>query len=238
MSNNGVIKQGIRQVQKGLSERVAGLEQGLGQILFGVNDRFQKQDARLAGLEEKVEALIELNGTEEVGKIIAEKRAERAAAQAEQEKATLDQGVADGYVLKADTVAEKSVIVVQYRDPKGEIIPPGRAQLVMPGVDTKYRDKLLNQAVGFKMDLDGGATCELLEVYSVDEEKAKAVMAAKQKEAQEQAAAATAAATAAAGETAKADEAQAAPEAPAPEAPPAEAAVPAEAAPAPSADNQ
>jgi hypothetical protein len=57
------------------------------------------------------------------------------------------------------------------------------------------------------MTLDDGGTCELLEIYNVDEAKGKEVMAAKQVAAQAQQAAATAASVEAAAEAASADEA-------------------------------
>jgi hypothetical protein len=204
-----VVKQGLRQVQKGLSERVSNLEQSLAQILFGVNQRFQSGDSKTAALEEQVAALIELNGAEDVARIVMEKRTERAKAQSEQEKATLQEGIDAGYVIPADTVAEKSVVVVRYFDKDGGVVEPGRAQLVMPGVIQKYRELLLGKGVGLKMDLDEGGSCELLEIYNVDEDKAKAVMAERAQAAQAKAAADASTATEAAGETAAADEAQA-----------------------------
>jgi hypothetical protein len=197
--SNGVVKQGLRQQQKGLSERVSGLEQSVARMLFGINQRFQGTDQRLSALEENSEALIELNGAEDISRIVQEKRVERARAQAEQEKASLDEGVKDGYVNATQAVGEKSIIVVRYTDKDGKVIEPGRAQLVIPGVQPKFKDQLLGKAVGLKMKLDDGGECELLEIYDVDEDKAREVMEAKQK-------AATEAAMAAAAEAAKADE--------------------------------
>lgn len=209
MSN--IVKQGLRQQQKGLSERVSGLEQQLAQILFAVNQRLQQGDQRVMMLEEQVEALKELNGTEDVERIVAEHRLMKARAAAEKEKASLDEAIADGYVFAVDTVGDKSVIVVRYTDKDGNVVEPGRQQLVIPGVQPKFRDQLIGKSAGLKMDMEDGGSCELLEIYNVDEAKAKEVMAAKQKAAAEAAQAAqaekTQAAVAAAAQTSTTDEA-------------------------------
>jgi flagellar hook-associated protein FlgK len=150
-------------------------------------------------LNETVSALVYLQGEEEVRSYIEEKRLSQLRQIAEQEKASLDQAISDGYVTKVDVIAEKSLIVGRYINKDGSIQEPGRTQLVVPGIHQKYHSQLLGKGVGTVLSIDDGAKFEVLEVYHVDEEKAKTSMAEKQ-------AAAAAAATNAASAVAAADE--------------------------------
>lgn len=217
--SNGINKPSQRQQVRSISQRVESLEQNMARFLFAVNQQNQQIATDMNNAKEQLEALIELNGVEEVQRIINEKRVEKARVQAAQEKASLDEGIADGYVLTSEKIEEKSLIVGRYVGKDGTVVEPGRAQLVMPGIAPQYREKLLGQTVGFKLtDLPDGGSFEVLEIYNVDEAKANEVIQAKQKAQAE-------AAAKAAEEVAKADEAtdtaEAAPavETPAPEAP-------------------
>ncbi len=202
---SGVVKQGIRQQQRSLSERLTSMEQGVMRLTIGVHQWFQENGPKISSLEEQVSALVELSGPDEVTRVINERRIERARAQAEVEKKSLEEGVADGYVLPAEKVEEKSLIVGRYFDKEGQVTEPGRAQLVIPGVQPQFKEKLLGASPGIMLDLPDGGKFELLEIYTIDEAKAAEVMAAKQAAAQ--------AAAQAAGEVAKVDEvAEAAPE--------------------------
>jgi hypothetical protein len=186
--SNDLNKPSQRTQVRGLTERVTSLEQNVARVLFGVNQRFQGFDQRMSSQEEIVAALVELNGVEEIERIINEKRIERARQQAKSEQDSLNEGIADGYIIPVEKVGKKSIIVVRYFDKDGKIIEPGRAQLVMPGVKPDFQEKLLGQSVGLKLDLDGGGWVELMEIYDVDEVKAAEVDAAKQKAAAEKAA--------------------------------------------------
>lgn len=200
MSGN-VVKQGLRQQQRTLSERITNLEQGLAQVLFKINQRFGGVDQRLATLEEQVEALIELGNREDVQQVINDKRIERARAQSAQEKASLEEGVKDGYIVPAEAIGERTILVGRYVDKDGTVEEPGRAQLVMPGIAPQFREKLLTQAAGFKLETPNGGHFEVQEIYEVDEQAHRAFQEAKAKEAAE-------AATKAAQEQGAADEEQ------------------------------
>jgi hypothetical protein len=199
--SNGLNKPGTRAQVRSISQRVETLEQNMARFLFAVNQQGQQQGQEIANLKEMVEGLVELNGAEEVQRIVNEKRVERARAQSAQEKASLDEGITDGYVIAAEKIEEKSLIVGRYVGKDGTVTEPGRAQLVVPGIAPQYREKLIGQSAGFKLtDLPDGGHFEVLEVYSVDEAKANEVIQAKQKAQAE-------AAAKAAEEAAKADEA-------------------------------
>jgi hypothetical protein len=209
MSN--ALKPGLRQQQRSLSDRVGALEQNLARALMGVQQRFQALDQRTTSLEELVEALVNIQGSEDVQSFVDGRRLERAERLAAQEKASLEEAVKDGYVLPVEKVGEKSILVGKYIGADGGVIPPGRVQLVMAGgVAPEFRDKLLGQTVGKTLDLANGEKYELSEIYEVDEAKAKAVISAKAAAAVQDAAKAAAAAA----EEAKAAEGEEAPAAP------------------------
>jgi hypothetical protein len=181
---------------KSLSERVTNLEEHLAKLLFGLNQRFQGVDQRLATVEEIADAVMDLQGRNEVERQMDESRVVRARELAAFEKAKLEQGIADGYVVQAEKVGEKSIVIGKYVDTAGNVIEPGRAQLVMPGIAPQFREKLLGQTAGVVLDLPDGGKFVLDAAYDVDEKKALEVQAAK-----------AAAATEQAGETAASDEA-------------------------------
>src|SRR5688572_16819656 len=160
------MKPSVRQEQKSLSQRVGGLEQNFTRFLVGVQQRLSGGDQRLAQLEEQIAALIELNGKDEVVRIIDEGRIARARAEAEVEKGKLDEGIADGYISAAEQIGERSLVVGRVLGPDGKVQEPGRLQLVMPGVQKPFQEKLLNQPVGTTIDLPGGAKFEVQEIYA------------------------------------------------------------------------
>ena len=203
-----------RNAEPSLNQKIKGLEQNLGRLIVGINQKFSTIEQRLGTTEEAVEALTEIQGKEEVLALIAELRAAKAQQASDQEKTSLETAITDGYVVTAAAVEARSLIVGRYTDPQGNILPPGRAQLVVPNVQPQFASQLLGKPVGTKLTLPDGHTFELQEIYTVDEAKAAEVMAAKQE-------AANAAAVAAAAATAAADEATDTAPAAAPPAPPA-----------------
>ena len=164
---------------KSLSERVTNIEENFARVLFGLNQRFQGVDQRIGVVEEIADAMMDLHGREEVERQMNENRIVRARAQSEREKATLEQGIAEGYVTLAEKVGEKSIVVGKYLDSVGTVIEPGRAQLVMPRIAPEFREKRLGQAAGTTLDLPDGGKFVLDEAYDIDEKKALEVQAAK-----------------------------------------------------------
>lgn len=186
---NSVIKPSMRQQQRSLTERMSTMEEQVARILFGVNQRFSGNDSRLRSVEELVEALIELNGDQDVRRIVREKQIERAQQAADAERKSLEEGVKDGYIIKSDVTSKRSLIVGRYISATGEVEEPGRTQLVMPGVDPKFQELLLGKGVGATLDLPNGSKFELTEIYEVDDAKFKALQKERTKKQAEAAAA-------------------------------------------------
>jgi hypothetical protein len=189
-----VVGQGPRQQVKGLSERVTAQESALARVLMGINQRFQGVDGRLVSLEDKLGALIELLGEgQSVDELLMAKYKAKAEKEAADEKASLEEGVKDGYVLSVPKIEEKSLIVGVFMDKEGTVQHPGRAQLVMPGLSPKFKDQLLGKEAGFVIDLPNGSKFVVNEIYNVDDQKYAALQAEKQKAVMEKARAAAAA---------------------------------------------
>ncbi len=183
MSNGA--KASLRNTQRSFSGRLDGLEQNFTRFLIGVNNRVQNHEQRLSNLEEKVEALIELNGPVEVEAAVNRLRLERSRAEVAIEKAKLDEAIADGYVMAVEKVEERSLVVGRYLDETGTVVEPGRLQIPVPTVKAEFKDQLIGASVGAVIDLQNGTKFELTEIYNVDEAKAQEVAAAKQKTAED-----------------------------------------------------
>ena len=188
--DNGIrTKQSLRNQAKSVSARQDMIEQQMTRFVWAVNQQLQNLSQRLANAEETLVAVVSHIGEEEVQAIVTETRVAKARQGAAEEKATLDEGIRDGYITAAEVIEEKSLIVGVYYDKDGKAIEPGRNQLVMPGIAPNFREKLQGQKVGVKLDLPDGASFEVLEIYSVDEAKAQALLEEKQKAAAAEAAA-------------------------------------------------
>lgn len=212
----------LRSQTRSITERLTSLERNLFQFVPGVEAKIGDSDRRLADLEEKIEALIELAGASDVEQVINRRRVEQARASAAIEKQRLDDGVKEGYILPTEKVGEKSILVGTITK-DGEVVEPGRFQMTMVKVKPQFKEKLLNQAAGVVVDIENGGKFELTEIYEVDTAKALEIFKQKQEEAQKAAAEAAQAETQeeAAAESSSSEQAAApAPEAAAEEAQP------------------
>lgn len=156
---------------RSLSERMDAMEQQIARMLFGVNSRLEQDGSRLSNLEEIAEALTTLNGKQQVAELIQQLRNTRAREKAEAEKKLLEQGVADGYIISAEKVGTNTLLVGRYLDKDGKVVEPGRTQVAYKGVDPRFQQLLLEKTAGEKIDIGEGNSFELLEIYSVDDEK-------------------------------------------------------------------
>lgn len=176
---------GIRAAQRSVSQRVDALEETIARALMGVNQRFQAVERQVGEFREGFAGLIEMEGVSgALDEFINQKRLQAMRNQAAAEKASLDAGIADGYVYAVETVTDKSIIVGRFVDAQGVVQEPGRYQLITPNLGKEYRDLVIGQKVGFVLPMvtDGqpnGTTFNLDEVYEVNEEKYAKVQADK-----------------------------------------------------------
>jgi hypothetical protein len=169
--SNGLNKPTVKQEQKSLSLRVKALEENFARALIGINQRFTGLSDRTMSLEEFVEALMHLQGREDIEAYVDVKRIERARAAAAAEKESLDVGINEGYVVAAETAGDRSIVVGFYTGADGKVIEPGRTQLVMPGIQPQFRELLQGKSIGTKVALPDGGSFEVQAIYNLDEQK-------------------------------------------------------------------
>ncbi len=123
-------------------------------------------------LRETLDAVVGLVGVAAVQQAIADSRLASMKAAAEGTKANIAKAVAEGNLVKAEKLGEKSLVVGRELRADGTEIPPGYAAFSMSTVKKSYREKLLGQAVGFVLETDGGGRFEVQGAYDGVEKKA------------------------------------------------------------------
>lgn len=186
--SNGLNRPGVRAQARALSNSVEELQQLLSRALVGIEQRMTQQANTLNRLSRVTNALVELVGQEAVQNAVDIAARDEAVIRAVQEKAAIDEAIADGYVYAADVVTEESIIVGHETDEKGEPVGTGRQQIAFRNIDPNYKAALLGKAKGDKMKTPGGGEFEVKEIYLVDEEKGREILQAKAAKAAEQAA--------------------------------------------------
>ncbi len=137
--------QGLRAVQRGLTERVEALEQQAA-ITSQV----------LPGLQETMSAVVALLGPEAIQKQIDTTRRERATANAEAAKAELKRALEAGEVVATEKVTGASIVVGRDVDPRGETIHPGYAQLHYRQIAPEFQDLIVGEGIGFEFETRNG----------------------------------------------------------------------------------
>jgi hypothetical protein len=155
-----------KQVKSAL-ERIDQLEQDIPQIVMGVNQAIVSQRTGLGELAAVVEAVTEILGASTVDAKIKEINERKVNAKLDAAKKALEEGLANGEIVKADAVSDKSLIVGKEYDKDGNVLAPGRAQITFDGIMPEFQDKLLGQGAGFQVETKNGGKFEVVEVYDV-----------------------------------------------------------------------
>lgn len=167
--------------QRSINDRLTELENNFVKVVMGLNQRFQTVTQRLDLFEENFTGLLNMEGiSEALTTFVAQARIDTLRNQAKFEKESLDAGIADGFVYKTETIAEKSILVGRFvlNDVVEE---PGRFQAIVPGLGTRFKELLLGKSVGYVMPMDGDRTFVVDEIYEVNEKKYQEVQEAKAK---------------------------------------------------------
>lgn len=178
-SDKNMGQNSLRQKAKDMATRVGDLEVGLAQTLVGVDNKFQNTNNNLNALSEVVNVLCEEFGFERIMGMVEQKRHEREEAQAAVELKSLEEAIADGYVTASEVIEENSIIIGQEVLPDGKLLATGRQQVAFRSLDPKYQEQLLGKGRGEVVKTPLGGTFEVKEVYIVDSEKGRAVLAEK-----------------------------------------------------------
>jgi hypothetical protein len=187
MSNN-LSKPGVRAQARAISSEVKELQQLLSRALVGIESRLSQQSTALNRQSRILNALVELIGADVVQETVTRHAKEEAEQRSAAEKGALDEAIADGYVLEATEVTEQSLLVGNEVDEKGAPVGTGRQQISFRSIDPASQAELLGKKVGDKVKTPVGGEFEIVAIYSVDEEKGRAVLQAKAQKAAEEAA--------------------------------------------------
>lgn len=141
------------------------------QLAMATNQALNQANQLVATLQEQLDAVIGLVGLSEVQRAIQETRLANMKEAAEKTKANIAEAVANGQLVKVDTINEKSLFVGREFNADGTEIPPGYTAVSYNQVKKEYREKLSGQTVGFALSTDSGGKFEVLEIYEAVEPK-------------------------------------------------------------------
>lgn len=155
----------LRQKTRSALDRIDAVESTINELVSSLNGVIQQLNARLGDISEKIQALTDVVGAENVTKALdalAQAKAEKQLASA---KEALADALTKGHLVSADSIGENSLVVGREFDKDGALIPPGRIQLTFSGIKAEFQEKLKGQGFGFTVDTPTGGKFEVLEVY-------------------------------------------------------------------------
>lgn len=174
---SGIVKKTAAQAT-GALERVTNLEDGLENVVKGVNESFTLIESRLQTLEELVTALTVTVGTEQVQDMVLTNRKVQQDARIEAAKASIATAVTEGKLLpatlpslaemEADTdnvLVNKFLVVGREMNAEGEVLPPGRLQLPLGRIMKEVRVLLAGAGPGLTVPTPQNQQFVLDEVY-------------------------------------------------------------------------
>jgi ribosomal protein S18 acetylase RimI-like enzyme len=171
-----------RQQTRNALQRIESLEGDLVQVVGSVQQALAQIEKAHNDSLEIIDALVAELGPEVVANRIKATREEKAQQQADQAKTSLQQAVTDGRAVVAEKVSENSVIVGQefQSAPEGseatdKLLGVGYTQLSFFAVKPEFREKLLGQPVGTKVETGEGSYFLVTEIYDVVPVKAEPV---------------------------------------------------------------
>lgn len=148
---------------KTIVERVTDLEKAFPQLIEAINDSMKR---RIDPLVKPLNALVEMMGRDQVLAKMQELQERQQTEEMEAKKSQLQAAVADGRIVKKDSISEASLIVATETDVNGKTIHPGRFHVNFGDIAPQFQEKLLGKRAGVKVEIPGGAgVFEVQEVY-------------------------------------------------------------------------
>lgn len=162
-----------------LETRCAALEEALARSLVSIERRFAETNRRDGQVARIMEAIVEAVGPEQVQEIVTRRGEETAQKIQENDLAMLKAGLDDGYLSVVSVIGDMSLIVGNEVDGDGKPVGTGRQQVAFRGVDPQFQEQMIGKGVGTKLETPSKGTFEVVEIYDIDEEKARLVFQAK-----------------------------------------------------------
>lgn len=180
--SNALSKMSLRAQARGAIERITSVENDVIQAVKAMDQLAKTIEQRLAATEEVLSAVVQHMGADAVQEAVVAERMRKAQETSDREKAALEQAVVDGYCLPADFITEKSIIVGCETDKDGKVMGVGRHQLAFSTVAPQFQEQLLGKGAGTKIKTPIEGEFEVLSVFAVDEDKARAFFEARAKQ--------------------------------------------------------
>ena len=124
----------------------------------GLLDRLDKLEAAVTGLSKLIAAVARTVGTAEV-------QAEYAAGQRFEMEQLVTKAVDAGQIAPADVVGPNSLIIGRETTKDGQLVAPGRFQVLAKELADEPRVLLLGRKVGDKVEVPSGNTVEVDGIY-------------------------------------------------------------------------
>lgn len=156
---------GVRARERNALERIEALEGDFQRLVGAVQQSLSDNEQKLRDISEVLDATVTLFGAETVQRAMADKRLERAKADADRAKGALDEALAKGQMKAIEKVVDGCLVAGVEKDAKGEIIPPGYVQLSLASIKPEFVEKMKGQAVGFSFETEPGGSFEITGIY-------------------------------------------------------------------------
>lgn len=172
--NNQVSKMSLRQRTKDTATKVEDFQKDLVTIVNAVNEVFGKFQAQMEAQKELLNTLVALAGPEVVQTKLVARKVERDQKAVVEAVAAVDLLKSKNVLLVAPLVTEDSFIIAKEWDKDGNLKTPGRVQVAFNDLLPDFKGKLSSAVVGDSVETPDGGKFEIVEIYSIDQEAAKA----------------------------------------------------------------
>lgn len=166
-----------RSKVKNIQERVDALEGEIPRIIASVSEALNGQAQQAAQLGQVLAAVVELLGTAGVDAKIKELHERKEAQRLADAVKRVEDGVAKGELVPTTEIGERSLIIGVESDKDGNVLPPGRAQVMFDGVRPEFQEKLKGKGPGTVFEVPSGGNFTVTEAYNVVEKVAPAAAA-------------------------------------------------------------
>lgn len=159
-------------------------EEDIRNLVSNTRQSLGVMDMKVKTLQEVMNAVVEIVGLDKVQAAIDKQHVDELQKESDIEKKGLELAKEKGLLVAGEAVNARSVIVGHDVDPSGNIMAPGRGQLLFAQVKPELRESMAGKKVGEAIDTPIGGKFVIDEIWdvvakpTVEEAAAKAVDAA------------------------------------------------------------
>lgn len=145
-----------------LEKDVKGLVGAIGNTMTGVQEQFERQSELLSAIVDQI-------GNDVLTKIINDKRVANEKKEVDRAKAALEDQLAKGTMVPAETITEMSVVCAYESNPDGSPVGfiDGYKQLLLSNLSKDLQEKLLGQMSGITVETENGGKFTVSNIYEI-----------------------------------------------------------------------